>query len=125
MQPFIAVVIPTLNEAGYLAQCIESLMRDPYPRDRLEVLIVDGGSTDRTLAIPRDTVSDTHAKQSKTSASCRVQFGNDPGVQCRLTPALRRPCGCPRLQALLNNDAVNLAWKADIRDVRVVASSEG
>jgi succinoglycan biosynthesis protein ExoA len=40
MQPFITVVIPTLNEAGYLAECIESLMRDPYPRDRLEVLIV-------------------------------------------------------------------------------------
>ena len=54
MQPFITVVIPTLNEAGYLAQCIESLMRDPYPRDRLEVLIVDGGSTDRTLAIVGD-----------------------------------------------------------------------
>jgi rSAM/selenodomain-associated transferase 2 len=42
----VSVIIPTLNEEGYLAACLESL-----PPGRCEVIVVDGGSTDATVAI--------------------------------------------------------------------------
>ncbi|MBV8650764.1 MAG: glycosyltransferase, partial [Alphaproteobacteria bacterium] len=45
-----ALVLPTLNEERHLERCLRSLLDDPYPRDRLEILVVDGGSTDRTVA---------------------------------------------------------------------------
>jgi len=49
--PFLTVVLPALNEQRYIERCIRSLLDDPYPRDRLELFVVDGGSTDRTVAI--------------------------------------------------------------------------
>lgn len=43
-QPFISIVIPTFNRPLLLSQCLESLERLDYPRDRFEVIVVDDGS---------------------------------------------------------------------------------
>jgi succinoglycan biosynthesis protein ExoA len=52
--PFMSIVLPALNEEPYLERCIRSLLDDPHPRDRLEIFVVDGGSTDRTIAIAHE-----------------------------------------------------------------------
>ena len=46
--PFVTVVIPALNEAQRIEACLESVLAQDYPLDRLEVLVVDGRSTDAT-----------------------------------------------------------------------------
>ncbi|HYI98807.1 MAG TPA: glycosyltransferase family 2 protein [Thermoleophilaceae bacterium] len=51
MADFVTIVVPTLNEELHIEQCLRGLLDDPYPRDHLEVLVVDGGSTDATVAI--------------------------------------------------------------------------
>ncbi len=40
-----------LNEERYIARCLDSVVANDYPRDFLEVLVVDGGSTDRSREI--------------------------------------------------------------------------
>lgn len=47
----ISIIIPALNEEKVIGRCLESLTRLTFARDRFEVLIVDNGSQDRTLAI--------------------------------------------------------------------------
>jgi len=47
----ITVVCPIYNEEKYIARCIESIMEQDYPKDDMEVLFVDGMSTDHTRAI--------------------------------------------------------------------------
>jgi cellulose synthase/poly-beta-1,6-N-acetylglucosamine synthase-like glycosyltransferase len=49
----ISVIIPTLNEEKYLRRCLVSLRHQSFNGD-YEVLVVDGGSTDRTEGIARD-----------------------------------------------------------------------
>lgn len=49
--PFISVVIPCLNAQKTISDCVISLYQLDYPRDRLEVLIVDGMSEDKTRQI--------------------------------------------------------------------------
>lgn len=46
--PFLTVVIPAYNEGAMVAQSIDSVAAAAYPRDRLEILVVDDGSRDDT-----------------------------------------------------------------------------
>lgn len=47
----LTVICPIYNEEKYIARCIESIMQQDYPKDDLEVLFVDGMSTDHTREI--------------------------------------------------------------------------
>jgi hyaluronan synthase len=46
--PFVSVIIPVYNEGPLVREAILSVARSAYPRDRLEVIVVDDGSTDDT-----------------------------------------------------------------------------
>ncbi len=48
--PFVSVVLPVLNESAYIADCIASLLGQ-WPDAACEFLVMDGGSTDDTVAI--------------------------------------------------------------------------
>lgn len=47
----LSVICPIYNEEKYIAPCIESILRQDFPQDALEVLFVDGMSNDRTREI--------------------------------------------------------------------------
>lgn len=47
----LSVICPVYNEEKYIAQCIESLLQQDYPKDDLEILFVDGMSNDKTRDI--------------------------------------------------------------------------
>jgi glycosyltransferase involved in cell wall biosynthesis len=47
-QPYVSVIIPVLNEEGFIGRCLQSLAAQDYSRERMEVIVVDGGSTDAT-----------------------------------------------------------------------------
>lgn len=49
--PVISVVIPSYNYARYLTDCLESILSQGYPE--LELIVLDGGSTDGTVDILR------------------------------------------------------------------------
>jgi succinoglycan biosynthesis protein ExoA len=51
MKPFLSVLIPCRNEVRYLGRCLASVMASDYPAERLEVLVVDGASTDGTREV--------------------------------------------------------------------------
>ena len=40
------MIIPTLDRADDLDECLRALGRSTIPRDRLEVIVVDDGSAD-------------------------------------------------------------------------------
>jgi cellulose synthase/poly-beta-1,6-N-acetylglucosamine synthase-like glycosyltransferase len=42
------VIVPVLNEESRIATCLESVLAQTYPREQIEVIVADGGSTDRT-----------------------------------------------------------------------------
>lgn len=47
----ISIIVPTLNAGKVLGQCLTSIKNQDYPRQNLEIIIADGGSTDKTLEI--------------------------------------------------------------------------
>ncbi len=52
MKPIdVSIVVTTKNEEGHLPACLESVLRQDYPREKLEIIVVDNGSSDRTKEI--------------------------------------------------------------------------
>ncbi len=49
--PFVSVVIPTRNNADLIGKCLASLRELDYPQERLEIIVADGLSSDRTREI--------------------------------------------------------------------------
>ncbi|HLI28668.1 MAG TPA: glycosyltransferase [Chloroflexota bacterium] len=91
--PSLAVVVPNYNGADHLADCLGSLEALAYPRDRLELILVDNASRDASLALvqrrfPRVRVLRNRANRG-FAAAC------NQGVRAARAP----------LVALLNNDA--------------------
>ena len=50
-RPRISIVIPCRNERRFIGNCLDSIMANDYPGERLEVLVVDGRSGDGTREV--------------------------------------------------------------------------
>jgi len=48
---FISIIVPVRNEANFIEKTLKQLIVQDYPRDRFEILVVDGESTDDTRAL--------------------------------------------------------------------------
>ncbi|MGE0687799.1 MAG: glycosyltransferase family 2 protein [Dehalococcoidia bacterium] len=56
MKPYVSVIVPMRNEEGFAARCLQALAAQDYPRERFEVIVVDGNSTDGTAKEVREMV---------------------------------------------------------------------
>lgn len=50
----LTIITPCLNEEDAIGQCLDSIIANNFPKDQLEILIVDGRSEDRTREIVAD-----------------------------------------------------------------------
>lgn len=53
----LSVICPIYNEEKYIRQFLDSLLQQDYPKDNLEILLVDGMSKDRTREIVAEYTS--------------------------------------------------------------------
>ena len=51
---FISIIIPCRNEEKYTGKCLDSIIMQDYPKENLEVLVIDGASEDKTREIVQD-----------------------------------------------------------------------
>lgn len=49
ISPTISIIIPTLNSERTLKDCLMSIREQDYPQEALEIIIIDGGSSDSTV----------------------------------------------------------------------------
>jgi len=50
----ISIIIPILNEEKYIKNCLESIINFDYDKSKMEVLLIDGGSSDKTIEIIKE-----------------------------------------------------------------------
>jgi len=58
--PTVAIIVPAYNEAAVIDRCLNSIKAQDYPSDRLEIIVVDDGSTDGTSERIEEHVNGTH-----------------------------------------------------------------
>lgn len=47
----VAIIIPTLNEERFISRCLNSIIKQTYEFEKMDVMIIDGGSNDKTKDI--------------------------------------------------------------------------
>ncbi len=57
-QPLVTIIVPCRNEGKWIAPCLDSILANDYPRERLEVLVVDGMSSDETRSVVERRAAD-------------------------------------------------------------------
>ena len=93
MKPFLSVLIPCRNETRFLGRCLDSILANDYPPERMEVLVVDGASTDGT----RERIAEY------ASRDARVRLIDNPEL---FTPcALNRGIAAARGEIVARVDA--------------------
>ncbi len=88
--PLISVVIPSFNQARFLQHALESIVHQKYPK--VEILVMDGGSTDGSVDIIQDFQD--HLAYWQTQP--------DGGQSKAINEGIRRSSGA--LVAWLNSD---------------------
>jgi glycosyltransferase involved in cell wall biosynthesis len=51
MTHLVSIICPTYNEEKFITSCLNSMLEQNFPKENLEILVVDGRSTDRTREI--------------------------------------------------------------------------
>ena len=54
--PKFSIIVPTKDEEAVIGRCLNSLLNLDFPKDKLEIIIVDGNSTDSTCRVCSDYV---------------------------------------------------------------------
>jgi len=100
--PLVSVVTPTLNQAQFIGATLRSVRAQTYPR--IEHIVVDGGSTDGTVAI---------LEREAEAAAGRLQWqsGRDRGMYDAINKGLALTKG--DLLAFLASDDVWLPWAVE------------
>jgi glycosyltransferase involved in cell wall biosynthesis len=95
--PLVSVITPTLNQARYIQDTLQSVREQAY--GEVEHIVVDGGSSDETLEILK--------AQGQTSRF-RWISGRDAGMYDAVNKGLRMAQG--QILAYLNSDDLYLPW---------------
>lgn len=81
--PLVSVIIPVWNNARQLKTCLDALQQQSLPADQFEILVVDNGSSDESVAVARtfDRVTvleekrpGSYAARNRALAVARGQF---------------------------------------------------
>lgn len=91
----VVVVVPTLNEAENIHDCLHSILSDPWMKD-VPVVVADGGSTDKTQEI---------VTALKTEFPNLSILGNPKRLQSAAINAVALQCTGPDTQVLVRCDA--------------------
>src|SRR3954462_1237041 len=60
--PRVAIVVPSYNEGASVQGTLRSLLALEYPKDKLEIIVVDDGSSDDTYAQAKAFESDPRVR---------------------------------------------------------------
>jgi len=72
--PFVSIVMPVRNEASFIERSIGAVLAQDYPPDLIELLVVDGMSTDNTREIVERII---RSRQRGMAVGQRISKGNE------------------------------------------------
>jgi hyaluronan synthase len=120
LRPRITVVIPAKNEEAVIESVVRTVFRSDYPLSRLEVIVVDDGSTDQTWERVQRVAGDLNLSERLIL----VKHDGNYGKRIALASAISRARGeimvCIDSDSFVDPDAIKLLVQP-FRDPHVAA----
>ncbi len=120
LRPRITVVIPAKNEEAVIESVVKTVFRSEYPLSRLEVIVVDDGSTDQTWERVQRVSSDLNVSEKLIL----IKHDGNYGKRIALASAISRARGeivvCIDSDSFVDPDAIKLLVQP-FRDPHVAA----
>jgi len=120
LRPRITVVIPAKNEEEVIESVVRTVFNSDYPPSKMEVIVVDDGSTDRTWQRIHRVASDLHFSERLTL----IKHNRNYGKRIALASAISRAHGeivvCIDSDSFVDVDAIKLLVQP-FQDLRVSA----
>src|SRR3989304_6188660 len=78
--PKVSIIIPTYNEEDNINECLNYLKIQTYPQEKMEIIVVDHGSKDRTSEIVKEHMKDTweNRNQLKENGKPPISYNRFP-----------------------------------------------
>jgi len=80
-KPVISVIIPCRNEEKYIRSVLDSIIRQSFPQEKIEIIIVDGLSNDGTRSILKDYQLSSHHLQIIDNPGILPAVGKNLGIE--------------------------------------------
>ncbi|MEA2480869.1 MAG: hyaluronan synthase, partial [Thermoleophilaceae bacterium] len=82
LEPRVAIVMPGFNEEAAIARSMRSLLEVDYPLEKLQIVAVNDGSTDGTLAAMRAVAAESDSVQV-------IDLGHNQGKRAAMAAGIR------------------------------------
>lgn len=99
--PSVAIIVPCFNEETTVGKTIESLLALSYPQNKLEVIVVNDGSTDNTYA-----VAQTYSTDPRVSVLTKQNGGKHSAMNMALEKTTAEIIGCLDADSLVDSHAL-------------------
>ncbi len=117
--PTVTIFVPCYNEEETIIPTIESLLRSNYPKDKLDVLVVDDGSKDSTYALVEKYIEE-HPEHTNLRVVTKPNGGKHSALNLGLSMTDSEIVGCLDADSFADQEAIAELVKL-FADPKVVA----
>src|SRR3989344_3629123 len=119
--PSTCIVVPCFNEEASVGSTLSSLLALHYPADKLEVIVIDDGSSDKTLAIARSFET---SPQVRVRVFTKENGGKHTAMNLALANTEAELIGCLDADSIVEADALTRIAQV-FADKKVAAVTPG
>lgn len=76
--PGVTIIIPCFNEEEWIRRTIISCINQDYPIDKLEVIVIDDCSTDKSVEVIKSTIEELSEKERRYDVAERLSYFVQP-----------------------------------------------
>ncbi len=89
-RPMVSVIVPCRNEERFIGACLDALLAQTYPRERIEILVADGRSTDGTRRVVERAAARDDCIRVIDNAGRFAASGLNRGIEAAVGPVIIR-----------------------------------
>lgn len=119
--PEVTIIVPAWNEEKTLKGTVESLLGLDYPKDKLNIFLVDDGSTDKTWEVMKSFEGKNGIKilqkengGKHTAVNYGIQNSTSPFIGCLDADSFVDPQALKRIMSYFENDRETMAVSPSI-----------